>query len=49
MRECFYQIRDDLDARAVVISGGDAKGFTAGLDLSDSFDVLQFQGNLMSP
>ncbi|KAI8835173.1 ClpP/crotonase-like domain-containing protein [Chytriomyces cf. hyalinus JEL632] len=32
---CFRAISDDTSIRSVVLSGGSAKGFTAGLDLSD--------------
>ncbi|KAJ3408065.1 putative enoyl CoA hydratase [Chytridiales sp. JEL 0842] len=45
VRECFYQIKSDSDVRAVVISGGDSKGFSAGLDLGDFTSLLSFEGD----
>ncbi|KAJ3154604.1 putative enoyl CoA hydratase [Geranomyces variabilis] len=41
-REVFEQVRSDTDVRAVLVSGGSAKHFTAGLDLKD------FTGALMT-
>ncbi|KAI8999968.1 ClpP/crotonase-like domain-containing protein [Gaertneriomyces semiglobifer] len=39
-REIFNQIRTDNDVRAVVLSGGDCKLFTAGLDLTEFGPIL---------
>ncbi|KAJ3103193.1 putative enoyl CoA hydratase [Phlyctochytrium planicorne] len=41
MRKCFAEIRDDKEVLAVVISGGECKGFTAGLDLADGMLSLE--------
>ncbi|KAI8849279.1 ClpP/crotonase-like domain-containing protein [Chytridium lagenaria] len=40
-RRCFELIRADTETYAVVVSGGDSKGFTAGLDLSDGLFNLE--------
>ncbi|KAJ3192557.1 putative enoyl CoA hydratase [Irineochytrium annulatum] len=44
MRVCFEELKKDMSVRAIVISGGDAKGFTGGLDLSESF-MAGFEGD----
>ncbi|KAK7103779.1 delta(3,5)-Delta(2,4)-dienoyl-CoA isomerase, mitochondrial-like [Littorina saxatilis] len=46
MRECFSQLAEDTDCRAVVLSGA-GKIFTSGLDLTDNKDV-KFE-EFMSP
>lgn len=39
--QCFERLHDDPDCRAIVLSGGSAKHFTAGIDLLDMMKVSQ--------
>ncbi|XP_058450289.1 delta(3,5)-Delta(2,4)-dienoyl-CoA isomerase, mitochondrial isoform X1 [Malaya genurostris] len=39
--ECFSQLHNDPDCRAIVLSGGSSKHFTAGIDLMDMMQLGQ--------
>ncbi|XP_062533925.1 delta(3,5)-Delta(2,4)-dienoyl-CoA isomerase, mitochondrial [Armigeres subalbatus] len=44
--QCFSQLHDDPDCRAIVLSGGSAKHFTAGIDLLDMLKLGQQLGEI---
>lgn len=44
--ECFQRLHDDPDCRAIVLSGGSAKHFTAGIDLLDMMKLGQELGEI---
>lgn len=44
--ECFARLHDDPDCRAIVLSGGSAKHFTAGIDLLDMMKLGQQLGEI---
>lgn len=44
--QCFSQLHDDQDCRAIVLSGGSAKHFTAGIDLMDMMKLGQQLGEI---
>ncbi|XP_055585409.1 delta(3,5)-Delta(2,4)-dienoyl-CoA isomerase, mitochondrial [Uranotaenia lowii] len=44
--ECFNQLHGDPDCRAIVLSGGNAKHFTAGIDLVDMLKLGQQLGDI---
>ncbi|XP_055617198.1 delta(3,5)-Delta(2,4)-dienoyl-CoA isomerase, mitochondrial [Toxorhynchites rutilus septentrionalis] len=44
--ECFSTLHDDQDCRAIVLSGGSAKHFTAGIDLLDMMKLGQQLGEI---
>ncbi|XP_058811832.1 delta(3,5)-Delta(2,4)-dienoyl-CoA isomerase, mitochondrial isoform X2 [Topomyia yanbarensis] len=44
--ECFSQLHNDPDCRTIVLSGGSAKHFTAGIDLLDMMQLGQQLGDI---
>lgn len=46
MGECFRTLHNDPDCRAIVLSGGTAKHFTAGIDLMDMMKLGQQLGEI---
>lgn len=44
--QCFSQLHDDQDCRVIVLSGGNAKHFTAGIDLLDMMKLGQQLGEI---
>uniref|UniRef100_A0AAG5D1I8 Delta(3,5)-Delta(2,4)-dienoyl-CoA isomerase, mitochondrial n=1 Tax=Anopheles atroparvus TaxID=41427 RepID=A0AAG5D1I8_ANOAO len=44
IKDCFERLHDDPDCRAVVLSGGSSKHFTAGIDLFDMMSLGQELG-----
>ncbi|XP_065072498.1 delta(3,5)-Delta(2,4)-dienoyl-CoA isomerase, mitochondrial [Ochlerotatus camptorhynchus] len=44
--QCFSQLHDDQDCRVIVLSGGSAKHFTAGIDLLDMMKLGQQLGEI---